>query len=745
MAGRAEYTIKLGNEAITFEGPDGLTDAQIEDLADKQLKTAKPGQSFKHSHFTGVVAAPKAPEHSAVGSFFRGLPHDAMMNFDDEITAAGNAAIPGMAALDRASGLNDKSQTSMYDSNNGGFWDTFHKNMEALKATRQQDEVQHPMASSAGRVAGVLSLLPLAGKAAAARLPQAVRTVMESHPIFSAMGIGGATGAASGAGAGEGNRGQSAALGGMTGTALGGVLGSAVEAAPAISSYVRLLFNKGQVASQRALGALATSLKRDLKIDVSDPKFGDVVRKAIQDFTGKPVSLADLGTATRARTGVALRTPSDQQVPAIDRITQRTEGQRNRLATDVRATVAPRTDVHAMDEELVAQRAEQAEELRRRALFEQKPDEALAVPNAEGGVARTVSREVVPTTEQNKVPVAGNLVSRPVLDSQLQQLARLPLAQDALGAAVKNAEAERALLAVQGKDISHLPDITTKGADLDMRSFDYLKRFLDQQVNRLYKGDTETFTKAQLNNVKALRDVIRGRLREVNPEYGEYLDAYSGSSEMIDSLRSGRDFTKLDPEEIISQQAGRSEAGRELYKAGAARDILDRIRSTTDRGAPADRILNSDESRNQVKALLDPEPFARLNKSVQQERVLNLLPQELKGSQGDARRLAQEEADMGSSLHVPWNPASKYSIAGTILRGAIGKLSTARNAQVSEALLPRATATDPKVIEATIQELIQQGNVAAARKLRQALIARRLAAGMGTTIGAPVSLPTGEE
>lgn len=49
MAGRTSYTVQAGKDEITFEAPDGLTDAQITQIADQHLKDAKPGQTFSHS------------------------------------------------------------------------------------------------------------------------------------------------------------------------------------------------------------------------------------------------------------------------------------------------------------------------------------------------------------------------------------------------------------------------------------------------------------------------------------------------------------------------------------------------------------------------------------------------------------------------------------------------------------------------------------------------------------------------
>lgn len=840
-----EYIIEIGDEEIKFIGPSGLSDSQIEALADKHLKTAKPGQKFPPSAYVGDVQSPELGqaegESSALGSFLRGLPKDATFNFGDELAAGINAA--GLAAipLDEALGASEGKQQAFWD-NPEGFWGAVRNNMGGFKRQAEIDESQHPVASAAGRIGGVLSSLPRAGMAAAARLPMAVREAASAHPILSVMGLGAAGGAASGAGAGEeGTRAQSAAIGGLAGGALGGALAGGMELAPVVANYARTFFNK--MPEKEAVRQIIKALHRD-GFDVTSPAGVAKLKQTLQEFTGKPVSLADIGSATRSRAGVGLRAPSDVQQQSIDAIQSRQAGQGQRLASDVRANVAPRTDVHALDEQLVAQRAAEAEKLRSAALYEDAPslyrggapfdpahpgpsfltpdkeaagtyvdmhadrfgtpgvveqftdnlgmpaDQAIVEQAARragidleqgtpaswfdtnlqdpeaiqaligdlksqgfdharlpdipyGGASREIEA-VIPLDNKAMVPYTpGSVRSRMVDDPQLQQLARLPDAQKALGAALERARAERDLLAAQGKDISHLPDLENKGQNLDARTFDYLKRFLDDEVSSLFKrGDTATFKAGQAHQVKDLRNAIRERMRTAVPGYGDYLDTYKGSSEMIDSLAAGREFGALDPEKIIADQAERSTAAQELYRVGTARNLLDTIKGTRDSGNAASRVLNSDEARDQLLATgVDPNNVARLNRDVQQERVLNLLPQELAGSQTAQRSMAQADANAGADLAVPFNPASPYGWAGMIGRTILNKTSVNRNAAVNEQLLPKLLETNPKAIEGIITQLEQSGNIAQARILRRQLQERQAAAVGGSIIGSPVALP----
>lgn len=853
-----KYQVQIGNEVIEFEGPDGMTDAQIESLGDKVLKDAKPGQEFPHSVYMDpgdqpdVLNTPELPESSAAGSFFRGLPKDALFNFDDELIGFGNALIPGAAALDRATGQAGD-QRGFWDSPQG-FWDTVKSNIEQKRLQDKADAEQHPVAQGAGRIAGVVSTLPRAGVAIASRLPLAIKTAAAARPVATTVALGGGLGAVSGAGAGEeGTRAQSAAIAGLTGAGLGPATYAAGELAPIVARYGKVFLNKG--VTKEGLRQMIQAIDR-AGFNVATPEGVQALQTELAQFTGKPVSLADISEATRGRTGVALRTPGRAQQIATDAIRERQAGQGPRLIADVKANVAPRTDIQAMDDALVAQRSSEAEKLRELALYEQgapgtplyrggaefdpnvterlpyfTPDREAAdtfrlmhqerfgtpgsVQEARVNIRNPAPQDVViaeakklglsdpdeltPASlldvelhgsvaldlrdalkakgydgtvlddityggpmndgslkahipfDNNAVAIgAGGRQSRivdPTRETdparyqtavELQNLARLPDAQRALTGALERVNSERDLLAAQGKDISHLPDLG-RGSDLDVRAFDYLKRYLDDEVNAIYKrGQGRTFSMAEANQVRSLRDAIRDRLKTFVPEYGDYLDQYAGSSEMIDALREGGDFAKLSPEQISAGQSRRSVAAQELYRAGAGRKLVDDIMETKDTGNAASNILNSPESRLQLEALgVPPENAAALNRSVQQERQLNLLPMELKGSQTQQRLAA--EVDAGRDM-VPTNVANPWGFVGRLWQHVADSAALRRSEAINAELLPRMTATDPAAISRVIEELSAEGKLLEAAKLRRIYNVNRNAGLGATMIGSPVAM-----
>jgi len=704
---------------IKVEGPEGASEQEVIAQAQRLYKPAA-----------------KKPVSNKAGAGLRGFVSGITSNFDDELAAAANTVLP----LDRI--LHPERQTaSMWDGISPR--EAFEKNLATDRALVADDAKNSPKSRGAGTIAGGITQALLGAKAIGAAAPALskvpgvtalARSGVGRSVVARAAAGGAASGAAAGAGAAEGSletRRKSAALGGLTGAVLGGaVAGTVAGLSPVVKKYADAFLNKG--VTQQALQQIAKALQQE-GYDVTSPQGVQALQAELSSYAGKPVSLADIGNATRARTGVGLRTPSKVQSQSVDTVIARRAGQGPRLSRDITDTVAPRTDVYALDDALVEQRTATAIPLRQAALRTNK-----TATTSDG-------RSIVLSNAQGLVPVVPE-------DNVLQQIARLPMAQKALGEARGLAENERMLRLAQGQSIDDLPDFPDPGAPLDMKSLDYMKRYMDKQVDQLYRNGAHT----EAAELKQLRDALRERMRTAVPEYGEYLDTYSDISSMRDALAAGRGgvmpngrgtvkgFDQLDPEQIAAGQAGRSTAEQELYRVGVARNLDDTVRSTRETAAPANRILNTPESIAQLEATgVTPENVGKLTTAVRQERQLDRLHGELTGAQTDARLAARADADAGVSGQTPFNPTSPVSWLAFFGRKAAGAVDLRRNAAINEAALPRLLAQDPAAIQRTIQELVAAGRQQEADILRRAAQSKLAGAGLGNIIGAPVSLQEG--
>lgn len=95
--GKTSYTVQAGKDEITFEAPDGLTDAQITQIADQHLSDAKPGQSFQHSLMdpNSPRAAPPA-EAPATGDIQVNLP-EPKSELMHNLSAVAGTAVKGVS------------------------------------------------------------------------------------------------------------------------------------------------------------------------------------------------------------------------------------------------------------------------------------------------------------------------------------------------------------------------------------------------------------------------------------------------------------------------------------------------------------------------------------------------------------------------------------------------------------------------------------------------------------------------
>lgn len=333
-------------KTVVIEGPAGASEAEV--LAQAQ------------SLYNAKTAAPAPPKKaSLLDAAIHSIDSGILSSFNDEYMAAGNALLPPGQVM--GGGVKNK---SVWDGTPWG--EAFKHNVAAQRAYDAQLKKDRPVTSAVGTTAGA-TLQALVGGKLLGSTAQAAAT---AHPILSSTLVGAGQGYASGYGAGDtpASRKKSAALGALSGGAIGGAGGVIItKGLPLVARYWNSFRGKGT--EQEAVSQIARALARD-GYDVSTTAGKNALQAELSRFTGKPVSLADMGGNVRARAGVGLRSPGRGQAPAVQAVRARAQGAPERLSADIRANVAPRTDVHALDDALVTQRREAALPLRDKAMTE---------------------------------------------------------------------------------------------------------------------------------------------------------------------------------------------------------------------------------------------------------------------------------------------------------------------------------------------------------------------------------------
>src|SRR2546429_522380 len=80
------------------------------------------------------------------------------------------------------------------------------------------------------------------------------------------------------------------------------------------------------------------------------------------------------------------------------------------------------------------------------------------------------------------------------------------------------------------------PQWVRTGTAPDVRSLDYLARRMDNEITRLFAEARKGGTGGGIaQNLKALRDQLIGRLKQLSPAYKRASEQYGSDSELIDA------------------------------------------------------------------------------------------------------------------------------------------------------------------------------------------------------------------
>lgn len=354
----ATYEVKIGDKTIHVEAGDNASDQEIMSAAQ-----ASAGRIGKGNAATMGVAA------------------GGLANFDDELYGLLSSFIPG-----------PNKEVSTVWSGDKSFGDTYRGNRDAYRREAGNQKRASPGSFTAGELVGGIGTGIVGGGAVAKGVAKGAPAVAakaagfaskrpRTAAILAGAGGGASGGAVSGAGAGTDAKSrlsgakEGAAVGAAFGTAIGGAVGTL---APAIKKYVGAM-RGGSFGPREAARQITKALEKD-GFDITTRAGREKVLAELQKYpTTRGATIADLGENTRTRAAIGMRYPSQAQQPAIQQVTDRASGQAERLASDVRRTVAPQTgpnagriDVHKLNEQLVEEQATKGAADRKAAFYEQR-------------------------------------------------------------------------------------------------------------------------------------------------------------------------------------------------------------------------------------------------------------------------------------------------------------------------------------------------------------------------------------
>ncbi len=256
------------------------------------------------------------------------------------------------------------------------------------------------------------------------------------------------------------------------------------------------------------------------------------------------------------------------------------------------------------------------------------------------------------------------------------------------------------------------------GGTLSLRAWDHVKRgldsLLDQSKNRNVLTGKLTGRGFSLDTVR--RSLLKELDRVTGGTKGTYAQArkiYSGDAEAIRALDVGRKVLNKDPELITREIAALSESGKEAYRTGAARAIMDVAERTGDTASAANRLFGNARNRARFRAIFpDQESFHIFQRALTQEQRFSQTKNFILSGSQTAPRTAGA-ADLGAAGSVGAMIGSNAPFLPGLVGAGLGRRVAERVKQaifgdgtpMDEALSRMLFSRDPAKNAQTIAEI----------------------------------------
>ena len=540
---------------------------------------------------------------------------------------------------------------------------------------------EHPIAQALGEFTGgatpgVAAMMIPGGQAAGAQ--QLSRSTLATLARLGAIGA--STGAVAGAGAAkEGERVGGAVAGGILGGVTGVGAPVALRGAGAGARWLReRLAPSDEYVQSVATGKLAQAL-RDAGISPRRAETSMSVDRILQ----VPSRLANVSPATvdLAR-AVAQRTGRGAQTLERE-LTKQKAGARERTYQQVRRGLQP-GDYYADEQRLV-------EELR-----------------AKAGPAYDLAYSAGAVDD----PVVNTVLTHPTFQAAFERGRKIAESQ-AMAAKLRGEDPSKYALPELYKPTGEIDTLTNTpkmalAAVPDVRTLDYVKRGLDDLIDAGYKGSSSV-GKGQASSLRDLRNQFVAAIDRNVPEYRDVRRMYAGDMEVLDAMRTGyNDFGKLDHEQVAKMVANMSQAEKEAFRTGVARNLYGSIMGPSSNRNAAQNVIGSPEMQAKLMPLFDtPEQFRLFKTALEREAQLFTEANRVLGGSQTAKTMQGREAlesqpGVGEVVTGAITGSFWPSLVGTVMRGFNKATMTD---SVAAKLADMLAARDPHQVAAAVKLL----------------------------------------
>lgn len=462
----------------------------------------------------------------------------------------------------------------------------------------------------------------------------------------------------------------------------------------------------------KAPQVIARRVNQDIKAGYTSAQ--DVVDQMIKDRKlGKPVTLSDADLPNvRGLTGNVARKPGAAQAVVKGSAEERDAGAPGRLQADVARDLTGGPSAFRTTKQLIETRQTEAQPLYDKAFeggsiaplekqFETSFDEASKAEKTAGEDLANAQTKL--TTARARQSQAGDnvyAVSGANEDARAAEAAVAQAQKNVDAAAATKQQILEKLRQAQGGAASNAPGAVWNPRIQQFLDDPIMKRGLSrgveiQRLEALAKGERFDPTELAITpegevtkvpNMRTLdagkkgldaiiesegRDEFgrlnqRGRavnqvrlalldeLDKVNPDYKAARAAWSGHSASLDAVKFGKNFNKMNKEQIAEEFGAMPENDQEFARLGVADNLLERLGKTAMSGDEAKALIKNEWTKGQLKPFFKTEAdFTRFIDSVAAERRMFEADRRILSGSQTAEREEESSGDkVQGALHA---------------------------------------------------------------------------------------------
>lgn len=322
-------------------------------------------------------------------------------------------------------------------------------------------------------------------------------------------------------------------------------------------------------------------------------------------------------------------------------------------------------------------------------------------------------------------PLINRILQHPTFQDAYQRGRRIAESQ-ALAARLRGEDPKKYLLPEIYKPTGAVDTLTNAPimeltAVPDVRTLDYVKRGLDDLIDAGYKGSSSV-GKGQSSALRDLRNQFVAAIDRKVPAYRDVRRMYAGDMEVIEAMRLGlNDFGKLDHEQVIRAVSKMSQAEKEAFRTGVARDLYGKIMNPSTNFNAAQRIIGSQELQAKLQPLFDsPAHFNLFRGALEREaQLFNQANRVLGGSQTgkrlQMREALEESPGVGEAMATAVTGGFWPSLTGVAARALRSNTMTE---PVADKLSRMLMSKDPHDVAAVVRLLQQHADEVTPRAVK---------------------------